>query len=179
MYSQGYEVCCQAAITITHLQNFFLFPDWVSAPIEQQFLILPRPQPWTVTILFFVRMNLAPLGSSYTHKWNHTVCPFMFGLFYVASCAPVRPRCSRCLNFHLSYCYIPYTHHFHLPFVCRNLGCFGLWAIANNTAMNRSTRVSVSVLLGIIDPEKELLDRMVAVLFSTVAALFYILTTDA
>jgi len=76
------------SITTIHLQNFFIFSNLNSVPLNNV-SIYPSSYPLATTILFSVSMNLITLSTSY--KWNHRVllCPAGFilqNIFRVHSC---------------------------------------------------------------------------------------------
>ena len=60
--------CCVAIPTI-HLQNFFILPNWKSAPTKQQLPIYPPLSSWQPPTPLLVSQNLTTLGTSC--KGNH------------------------------------------------------------------------------------------------------------
>ena len=52
-------------------------------PLDENAPFLPPPQPLATTILLSMSMDLMTLDTS--HDWNHSICPFVTGSFYLAN----------------------------------------------------------------------------------------------
>ena len=144
--------CGCVTITTIHLQNFFIFPNWNSAPTKNNSSFPLLPNPVTSTLLSVFVYWTIPKTS---YEWNHGQIWFVLylilfliilgimlsGLIHVVACVRIS------FLFKAEWCSIVETYH---TFVClaidRHLSCFYLFAIVNRVSLNMGIQVSLWVL---------------------------------